>query len=551
MVFLGVLLLLASLPVVSAVVALRAGWRPVGDNALIGLRVRDVLRGRWPLTGQPTPGENFGSGIPTSHPGPAEFYLLAPVVAVLGPSWGLALGAAALNATAMAASAWIAFRRGGLALFTLASLAMMLLSRSLGGNLLHDPVSSQIGSMPAVLTLFAAWSLMAGDLRLVPVFLLSATFTLQDHLSYLVTVLPPASVAVAAALWWWLRLRTPRRKGGPRVDRAGGGQQGKNRAALLAGAAAAVAWVPVLWDEIAGAGNLGAVWRTFTAKRTAGEGLPFGWRRLLDAMSPPPIFSRGVEPLGWLRPPSAIASSLAVVAMLVAAALAAVAWRRRRLDLVALLVLGGAVGASGVYSALKLPVGAGIQASNLRWMWFVSMFGWLGMTWSLWSLAERRHRRAVREYARAATALLLAVVWLGTVSTVRLSTDRDGLLVRPIVLFSTNIAAVLPKGAYRVLLDGETALASVGPALVHDLDRSDYRLLVDAGPFTRAYTSERSYDGQEVEGTLMLTSNPGAFPPRGRFLASIRYAADPNRPRGVEPEEVRAYLVPGTPREGS
>jgi hypothetical protein len=531
-VFVGLLVLTASLPVLSSLIVLRQGWRPIGDNALIGLRVHDVLTGHFPLIGQPTTGENFGSGIATSHPGPIEFYLIAPFTAILGPRIGLVLGAGIINAVALAVIGWLSFRRGGLGLMVLASVTSAALARSLGGNLLHDPVSSNVGALAAVALLFAAWSILAGDIRVTPAFVVAGTFALQDHLTYLGTGAPVVVVALVLGGWWVRRIAT----------RASGAPWLRPRL-LLSAVIGVVLWFPVLLDEVFGAHNLTAIFRTFTGKRTPGEGLHFALGRVAESLAPWPLFSRRVGPLGYLHSPALHEWVGGYLVLVVIAALGARAWRRRDGALAAMAAVALLATVAGFYTAVKLPVGAGIQASNLRWMWTVSAFAWITMLRLVWDLLPDLWRAVGRPPALAVGTVLLLVASHGVVGSIDLQSDRDGSLAGTTATLIDRVEARLPKGTYRVTFAGGSVVVSVGPALVHDLDYRGDTLYVDVGPFTRAYADHRRFDGQRVDGTILVTAEAnGSYPEGTRLVARQQFAV--NR-KDAEVNTIRVYLVKG------
>src|SRR3954469_13027023 len=82
-------------------------WTPTGDNALIELRVRDVGTSRTPLIGQPATTSNYQEGRKrASHPGPIEFYLLAPGVRALGGPVGMLLTTAMITGVSVLVAAW-------------------------------------------------------------------------------------------------------------------------------------------------------------------------------------------------------------------------------------------------------------------------------------------------------------------------------------------------------------------------------------------------------------------------------------------------------------
>ncbi|MEZ5183082.1 MAG: hypothetical protein R2702_14615 [Acidimicrobiales bacterium] len=524
---------LALVPLLSAAIVLLQGWRPTGDNALIGLRVHDVLSGHPPLIGQPTTGENFGSGIETSHPGPIEFYLVAPFVLVLGPAVGLALGAAAINAGALVAIGWLAHRRGGTSLLAVGSLGALAMAHSLGGNLLHDPVSSNVGSFVALALLYASWSVIAGDLRVAPLFVALASFSLQDHLTYLGTGTPVVVVALAAGVWWARRI-------------AGRGGSGWLRRSIASSVVVGlVLWLPVLLDELVGSANVNAIFRTFTGKRTPGEGAAFAAGRVAEALAPVPIFARRVAPLGYLHTP-ALHEWLLGIAVLAWIVVAGVLFARRAdvaraaMALVSVLAL-----VAGGYSAVKLPVGAGIQGSNLRWMWTASAFGWTTAAWTVWPLLPAFWRRVVRGPAAVVLGLALLASVVSVVGSVELATDRDGAAMEGTDALIREVEAKLPKGTYRVTYEGGSAVVSVGPALVHDLEQRGDAVFMDVGPFTRAYADHREFDGQRVDGTIVISSEARASYPEGTRLL-VRQELQVNREEAAI-NTIRVYYVEGQP----
>jgi hypothetical protein len=535
--FAALLVALALLPLLSAVVVLSQGWRPTGDNALIGLRAHDVLTGRLPLVGQPSTGENFGTGIATSHPGPIEFYLLAPFVLLLGPAAGLALGAAAIHSAGLVGIGWLSFRRGGLGLMLGASLASVLMCRSFGGNLLHDPVSSNVGAVVALTLLFAAWSVVAGDLRALPVLVVSGSFALQDHLSYLGTGAPVILAALVVGGWWVREV----------VRRASDASWLRPRL-LVSGAIGLVLWAPVLIDQFFGDHNLSAIVRTFTTKGSGGEaagsggaGLTFGLKRLAEALAPWPIFSRRVPRLGYLHTPAPHELVGGYLVLLAVVVLALHFWRMRRADLAALGLTVVVAALAGVYTAVKLPGGAGVKEANLRWMWTVSAFTWIALGILVWAVLPALWREVVGAPASILAGAAAVVAAWSLVGSVGLATDRDGPLARDTDALSARVQDELPHGTYRVTYDGTAVVLTIGPALVHDLDHRGDRLFVDIGSFGRAYGANREYDDQEVDGTILVTTEAsGSYDPRIRLLARRSFAV----PRDdAWSHTVRVYLV--------
>ena len=531
----GVLVGLALIPILSAAVVLSQGWRPTGDNALIGLRVHDVLKGRFPLVGQPSTGENFGSGVESSHPGPIEFYLIAPFVALLGPTIGLAIGAAAINSAALVGVGWTAFRRGGLQLMLIAVLVATLLARSLGGNFLHDPVSSNVGATTALLLLFAAWSIVAGDLRMAPVFVLAGTFALQDHLSYLGTGAPVVGVALIFGIWWirrtaryavdssWLR---------PRL--------------IASGILGVVLWLPVVLDQLFGSHNISAIVQTFTSgkadtKGAQAAGVGFAAKRVAEALAPWPIFARKVPPLGYLHTPATHELVLGYAVLVAVIGLGIWFWRQQRTDLTAMAFVAVLACAAGFYTAMKLPSGAGVKAANLRWMWTVSAFLWIALAWMVWTLLPPLIKEVVGVPVLVFASAGIAVATLATLASVGLSSDRDGTIAKDTGTLIDNVEQQLPKGRYRVTYEGGSVGLSIGPAIVHALDHRGDAVFLDFGPFSRAYGKDREFHDQPVDGTVFVTAEAdSAFPQGTKILARQVFRVNAN---DKDLQTIRVFLV--------
>lgn len=530
----GVLVVLVALPLLSAAIVLQQGWRPSGDNALIGLRVRDVLDGRFPLVGQPSTGENFGSGVESSHPGPIEFYVIAPFVLLLGPVVGLALGAGAINAAALASVGWLAFRRGGLPLQLIAAFVVVLLARSLGGNFLHDPVSSNVGALMALALMFASWSIIAGDLRVAPLFVAVGTFALQDHLSFLGTGAPLVLVALGLGAWWARRI----------AQRTSGAAWLRPRL-LLAGAIGVVLWLPVVIDQLWRSGNVGAIVRTFTSEGGESSGAGFGFERLAEALAPWPIFARRVAPLGWLHTPSThelVGGYLVFLAVIVLGVLHA---RHRRTDLATMALVVVIAALTGLYTAIGLPDGAGVKAANLRWMWTVSAFAWIALAWLVWNLLPALAREIVGLPAVVIGGAGMVVGIVAVVVSIGLPTDRDGTIAEGTDALAARVSDELPEGRYRVTFAGGAVVLSIGPALVHDLEHDGDELFVDIGPFTRAYGDHRAFDGQEVDGTIVISAEAAdAYPEGTRLLGRETFQVNRN---DDETQTIRVFLTEDAP----
>ncbi|HEY4377702.1 MAG TPA: hypothetical protein VGM93_11110 [Acidimicrobiales bacterium] len=513
------LLVLAAVPALaSAVLALHRGWLPVGDNALIGLRITSLLHGHLPLVGQPTAGENFAGGVATSHPGPIEFYLFAPLAPLLGVRLALLIGAASVNGSAMATAAWVAFRRGGLVCMGWLTVVMLLTVRSLSANLLHDPLSSSIGTTPTLLLAVLAWAVVAGDEALLPLFAVVATFVVQDHLVYL---------PLGGALVLWVAGATAFQAF--RVNRADQGA-GRPRAtelrrtgwSLAALIFAGVCWVPVAIQQATGhPGNLGALWRTFTHNNpaataaTAATGpspgrLTFALGRLAYTMAPPTIL-RPVATTSFLTDRHGLAYAVGLVLV---GAVGLGAWLvgragRRELALLAWTTL--VVFGAGAASTVALPEGARLQATNLRWMWIASAMAVFTAGWAAWSLLRVRLSLPSKQ---ACTALLAisAVTAVVTVHGTRTNDERDFPTFAPLGRFGSPFEG-LGGSRYRVDFSGVGPTTTIGPAIVANLvDHGVHPLVEAAAGVADGYEPYLRYHDQSTAGTIWVTNGPAPGP---------------------------------------
>lgn len=495
----------AVLPFVAATIALVQGWQATGDVAIIGLRARDAWGPDAPLVGQPTTAEEF-TGTRSHHPGPIEFWWLGLTTRVTGPRAGLVLGAAALNAAALAGTVALAFRRGGPVLLALVSAALAGLVWSLGAGSLFDPFNSELATYPMLLALLATWSVAVGDLRVTPVLAGAATVAAQVHVAGAAFVAPLVLTAAAVVAWaWWRHPAAVRR------DRA-----------FLVGALAVVAvgWLPPLAQELsAGPSNVAALWRAATAPRPR-IGLAFATERLATAVSPIPLFLHRTGRFGFLAQASAL-QVLGAAAVLGGAGSLALAGRRpgRRNHpgvLVALVL--GATATSLVAAAGQPPLSA-FRADGTRWLWVVALGTWVAAAWAGWALVPEAIRdRARRPVLVGATAAAVGLV-VATVATARLSTQRDGDVMAATDRAATATVAAVPRGRYHVAYEGNAALVTVGPGIAYRLEAAGRDVVVDDSPLTRGYGDHRTR-AQATDGSLRITSDAGATAGAGERLVA-------------------------------
>ncbi len=187
--------LAAAVPVIAATVkAVRAGWVPGADQAIIATRAYDVFTSHTPLVGQYTLAGNV-TGQVTHSLGPMLFWLLALPSRFGGPT-AMTVTMGAVNTLAIVGSVALARRRGGLVLMFMSAVAIALMCQSLAAETFHDVWNPSAGLFPFLLLIFVCWSLACGDYRLLPLAALLASFVVQAHLMYLPPTLGMAAVGL-------------------------------------------------------------------------------------------------------------------------------------------------------------------------------------------------------------------------------------------------------------------------------------------------------------------------------------------------------------------
>ncbi|WP_421119429.1 hypothetical protein ACE2AJ_19045 [Aquihabitans daechungensis] len=182
----------------------QTGWVPDLDNASIAHRVQRLVEGHGPLLGMPSTlqGVVIGPTLTTNHPGPLQFWLLAPFFAASGKDGlGIALGSAVLNALVAVAIVVFAHRRRGPAFAAVAAVGVLLLERSLTVDLLADPFNPYASILPLAALGLLVWSAAAGDRwAYIPLVFVSA-FVAQVHLSGTVPGVALFVVGAVGAVW--------------------------------------------------------------------------------------------------------------------------------------------------------------------------------------------------------------------------------------------------------------------------------------------------------------------------------------------------------------
>jgi hypothetical protein len=548
----AVVALLLAVPYVAALVrAVDVAWNPSNDDALIALRVHEVLDGEWPRLGQPSTAEHYTGRDTLRHPGPIQFYLLAPVVALLGTDLGLPLGAATINLSAVLVAAWVVLRRAGPRVALGAAPLIGALAWAQGPVQLVDPVSSNMGGIPLLALVALAWAVADGDLRLLPLGALVLAFVAQQHL---------AVFGLAGGLGAWMALGVAVTVAGWR--RAGGGHRrggatarpGRARPARWIGAAVAVsvlAWAPVLVDQVAGSGNLVRIVTFAGSSDRPSVGFAAGLRQAARALGLPPLVLRTdltghdllapVPAVGWI-------ASLAVLAALVAVAVTGRARQRARAALAATVLVAAVL---GVVTGSNVPDSVEAGRLNLyRWTFVVSATTWITLGWAGASVVARRWRRDQgAERARVAgltvavpaiaAGVVLAAVSVAAVVGSGPRTWRD----EEVFAAEEELSAALlaeAEGMDRLLVVpvGRSAEFAVAPALVLDLVQAGHRISVPPSQVT-GY-GDRYAEVADLDGAVVVVSGTGDVQDwPGRLVARVDLNAASRAARDAIADQVR------------
>jgi hypothetical protein len=223
-----------AVPLLVAVITLAGRrWYPVLDLAMTELRLRDVGTRQTPLIGLPGRIGTFPDQ--GSHPGPISFWLLAPAYRLFGASaWAMEAATVVLHTVWISLALWIVRRRLGLLGVVVAVAIVALLIRGYGLTVLIQPWNPYLPLLAWLVVLLAAWSVLAGDDRMLIVLTVAATFVAQTHIPYLVLA---GSLGILATVV--VVVRTVRAS-----DRRGGLVTLGSSAAIFA-----VLWVGPLLDQ--------------------------------------------------------------------------------------------------------------------------------------------------------------------------------------------------------------------------------------------------------------------------------------------------------------
>jgi len=526
-----VLFLALLAPYVGAVVhAVRDDWVPSNDDALLALRVQQVLDGEFPLVGQPSTAAHYSDRAeePPRHPGPIQFYLFAPIVAATGFDVGMLVGPALLNFAAVAVAAWAILRRAGPQVGALGAVVLGLLAYAQGPVQLADPLSSNQGGIGLVALAVVGWAILDGDVRLLPWAAFWFAWVAQQHLAILgIAGGLAAWIAACVALLLW----TARRRGEPERLRS---------TLVWSGVALGVsvlAWLPVIVDQLADSGN---VTNFVHYARDGGRdtvGLTSGLRQAARVFRLPPLLVGTGHRGHGLWTPLGTGELVGIVVVLAAlAGVVADDVRRRRRSRLALAATLAALCAIGTYTGANVPLSVEANRINFyRWLFVGCALVWIILAWwageRLAPLVARRigtgYRRALPAVAVAAAVLVSAVA----ITSGRPDQDSD------VHIFGAErtlraAAAAATAGHDRVLVvaSGPAAALSVGPTVALHLADRGHRIVVPARD-RDGYGADRVTDGRYDVVVIVESSTDAWAEDPDDVVASVWLNDSPARRR--------------------
>jgi hypothetical protein len=326
--------------------------------ALIELATRHAARGEQLLG----PYSRFGF----HHPGPAMFYVLAPLYAASGGLFASMLFTALVaNTVLLGAAAWTAWRAGRGEALIPALLVLPLLALYIRPSYLCSVWNPNLAIVPFLAALLALAAVVAGRIAFLPLAVGAGSLALQCHLGVLLPLAAAGGLAAAA------RLVAPVRRWLGLEERVVGRRW---VAVAIAAGIAVAAWTPPVVEQLTGSpGNLTRI-ADFLRRPLRPHGVVESARAVAGAggaLLLAPAGARLGGPLTAVEGTVAQALGLAVALALPLALL--LARRERRPFAAALAALGLAVVPAAVI--VVRAISGGLHEYLLRWLAAVGALG--------------------------------------------------------------------------------------------------------------------------------------------------------------------------------
>jgi hypothetical protein len=460
-------------PMLVALVALRTPpWHPILDMAQTEIRVRDVGTTASPLIGLPGRIGEFGNQ--GSHPGPLSFWALAPAYRLFGAtSWALQVASVALQSAALAAIAWIAYRRGGLRLVLGVAAVTALLLRAYGAGTLTEAWNPHLPLLFWVVLMLAVWSVISDDLAMLPVAVFAGSFCAQTHVPYLGLSVGLLAFAVGMAAW-----RAYRRKDRDARHRF-------LRWLLIATGVGVIVWLLPVLQQFGDRGNFTLIWETFRDPTEAMVGPRRGIEALLVDLNPWTLLTEHVAERPQTATSGSILPGVVVLAAWAVSIGAALRLRHRpllRLDLVLAVALALAVvSTSRIFGVLWFYL--------VLWAWGIQALILLAIGWTTVVALTRRLDGSARDRvlgaATAGAATVVLVVTTVFAIDAASSDSPNARLSRTLGEIARSTATALASGSapgggrdgrYAVTWDDPVSIGAPGWGLMNELDRRGFEV---------------------------------------------------------------------------
>lgn len=505
-----------------------AHWTPTWDAATTTVRVNDVISRHPPLIGMAAFPSRFADSL-YSFPGAFELYLLAPVVRLLGPTWGVLLGMAAINGCWVLLTIWLVRRRAGDLAAVIACLVIATLLWSAGSQVIVDLTPMQIEVVSFLLLLVAAWSVADGDAPAVLVLAIVGNYLVLDQLKFTLTAPTIGVFAFTARHFTLQRIRAAQPERWPE-------ERTRQIRWLTSGLVfTVVIWLPPLIQQFTSPnGNLSSLVRGSTGQLTNGQGtgLP---HTLMGAFSA--LVATTVVPPLWLRPtfhqPSFDAGGGGIPFLVGAACFGAVVgfctllWvlARRRGDRTVTTALATVLVAwlASLVTTRLTPDQDGYTPMYLHSLWPLSVFLWLVVvvaTLRTWPVLARVLRRPAPAGALVSS---VAVIALLSVPLANFGAGTPDGTVDAARSLDPQIRAAM-RGSGPVLLRTDSDVARrLLPTVMLDLQEVGVEFRVERAFDIQQFGDHRKFDPEDISADdVLLLSLDGRTPVGYEKIAEAR-----------------------------
>ncbi|HVF33543.1 MAG TPA: hypothetical protein VM933_10960 [Acidimicrobiales bacterium] len=451
------------LPLAVGLVALREPtWFPVLDLAMTEYRVRDVFSSHPPLIGLPG---RIGRTLAEqgSHPGPLSFYLVAPVHRLLGSTaWAMQVATVVIHAGAVVTALLIARRRGGSRVAGAVAVALALLLRGYGVTLLTQPWNPYLPVLWWVVLLLAVWSVLDGDLPMLPVAVFAASLCAQTHVPYLALSLGLGAVAVVGAV--------------PALRRDRSSWRWAAGAAVLG----LVLWAPPIVEQVRHGddGNLARLLAHFGDPPQESAGLGTGVELVLQHLDLTDLVADDDGALEVATAGTTGPAATGVVVLMAWLGAVGLAWRTRHRALMRLHAVVAAGLLLGVLSISR--IFGNLWWYLMLWAWGVALLAASATVWSL-RVAVGRRLPDVPPAGLAGLAVVLSA-WFAVEAVdaeppaARLSAGLGAILPATVDALESGVGGATGRdGNYVVAWRDAAHIGSQAYGLVSELERRGYR----------------------------------------------------------------------------